>query len=66
MTRFLALLAFVALAAIGGCAGPGYNNASGFRAAVNAPYQLASGDRLRIIVFGQDSLSNSFSVDAPS
>lgn len=29
----------------------------------NAPYRLASGDRLRIIVFGQESLSNSFSVD---
>ncbi len=29
----------------------------------NAPYRLASGDRLRIIVFGQDNLSNSYSVD---
>ena len=29
----------------------------------NAPYRLASGDRLRVIVFGQDNLSNSFSVD---
>ncbi len=29
----------------------------------NAPYTLASGDRLRIIVFGQDSLSNSYAVD---
>jgi polysaccharide export outer membrane protein len=29
----------------------------------NAPYTLASGDRPRIIVFGQDSLSNSYSVD---
>ncbi len=29
----------------------------------NAPYTLASGDRLRIIVFGQDSLSNTYAVD---
>ncbi len=29
----------------------------------NTPYTLAGGDRLRIIVFGQDSLSNSYSVD---
>jgi polysaccharide export outer membrane protein len=29
-----------------------------------APYTLASGDRLRIIVFGQDSLSNSYAVDS--
>ncbi len=28
------------------------------------PYQLAAGDRLRVIVFGQDSLSNSFNVDS--
>jgi polysaccharide biosynthesis/export protein len=27
------------------------------------PYTLAGGDRLRVIVFGQDSLSNSYSVD---
>ena len=33
-------------------------------AAVNAPYRLAAGDRLRVIVFGQDNLSNSFSVDS--
>ena len=29
----------------------------------NQPYTLASGDRLRIIVFGQDSLSNTYAVD---
>lgn len=29
----------------------------------NTPYTLAGGDRLRVIVFGQDSLSNSYSVD---
>jgi len=30
----------------------------------NAPYTLGSGDRLRIIVFGQESLSNSYAVDS--
>jgi polysaccharide export outer membrane protein len=29
----------------------------------NAPYTLASGDKLRIIVFGQDNLSNVYPVD---
>jgi polysaccharide export outer membrane protein len=28
-----------------------------------SPYQLATGDRLRVIVFGQDSLSNVYAVD---
>jgi polysaccharide biosynthesis/export protein len=31
--------------------------------APDQPYTLASGDRLRVIVFGQDSLSNSYLVD---
>ena len=29
-----------------------------------APYQLATGDRLRVIVFGQDNLSNIYAVDS--
>src|SRR5579863_6636244 len=45
-----------------GCAGPQYRSEL-LRAQLNPPYLLASGDRLRIIVFGQDNLSNSFSVD---
>jgi polysaccharide biosynthesis/export protein len=32
-------------------------------AVASAPYRVAAGDRLRIIVFGQDSLSNAYSVD---
>jgi polysaccharide export outer membrane protein len=35
----------------------------GFSETVGQPYTLASGDRLRIIVFGQDNLSNSYAVD---
>ena len=34
-----------------------------FRAQVNAPYTLASGDRVRVIVFGQDAISNSYAVN---
>ena len=30
---------------------------------LHEPYRLSGGDRLRIIVFGQDALSNSYSVD---
>jgi polysaccharide biosynthesis/export protein len=33
-------------------------------AAATGPYTLDSGDRLRIVVFGQDGLTNSYSVDA--
>ena len=31
---------------------------------LNKPYTLDSGDRLRVVVFGQDGLSNSYVVDA--
>jgi polysaccharide biosynthesis/export protein len=55
----LTLLVACALAA---CASSQYNSEL-FRAQLAAPYQLASGDRLRVIVFGQDTLSNSYSVD---
>jgi polysaccharide export outer membrane protein len=33
-------------------------------AAYNVPYTLDSGDRLRIVVFGQDGITNSYTVDA--
>jgi polysaccharide export outer membrane protein len=32
--------------------------------AAEPPYMLDSGDKLRVVVFGQDGLSNSYSVDA--
>jgi polysaccharide export outer membrane protein len=52
----------VALLVLGGCSAARYDaNQLGW--AFNAPYQLASGDRVRIIVFGQEALTNSFSVD---
>lgn len=48
--------------ALAGCAGP-RQGAALFDAHATSPYRLASGDRLRIIVYGQDSLSNSYTVD---
>jgi len=60
MKRMLGALAF-ALLPLAGCSTHPYDG--DLRAAMDAPYQLASGDRLRVIVFGQDNLTNSFSVD---
>lgn len=59
--RRLSLLAFIGLALLGGCAAQSYPTDM-FRAQYNAPYTLASGDRVRVIVFGQDSMSNSYAV----
>lgn len=57
------LLAAVTAVALTGCAAvprltPEYLNAD-----IHEPYRLAGGDRLRVIVFGQDALSNSYAVD---
>jgi polysaccharide export outer membrane protein len=35
-----------------------------FAASLHEPYTLANGDRLRVLVFGQEALSNSYAVDA--
>lgn len=59
ITRMLAALALCAVM-LGGCATRPYGD---LRAMMDAPYRLASGDRLRVIVFGQENLTNSFSVD---
>jgi polysaccharide export outer membrane protein len=59
-SRYLFCVA-LCIAALGGCSPPNYD--ARFRADLSAPYQLASGDRLRVIVFGQEQLTNSFSVD---
>jgi polysaccharide biosynthesis/export protein len=59
INRMLAVLALAGFA-LGGCAARPYGD---LRASMDAPYRLASGDRLRVIVFGQDNLTNSFSVD---
>jgi polysaccharide biosynthesis/export protein len=49
-------------AALSGCATP-TRLPPGFSDSIDAPYTLASGDRLRVIVFGQDNLSNTYAVD---
>ena len=43
---------------------PAPRAALGYGAAAEGPYTLDSGDRLRIVVFGQDGLTNSYAVDA--
>ena len=58
--RFILIAVLVGLA-LGGCVrvpalGPAPEPAG--------PYILDSGDRLRVVVFGQDGLSNSYAVDA--
>jgi polysaccharide export outer membrane protein len=45
------------------CAAPGAHRPELSPSAASAPYSLAAGDRLRVIVYGQDSLSNSYAVD---
>lgn len=62
LTRRLFCLALPALVAA--CAPRAPFRPDLFADPYNAPYQLASGDRLRVIVFGQDNLSNIYSVDA--
>lgn len=58
--QFLLCLPVVALAA---CSGPPRLTAEYLNAHIHEPYMLDAGDRLRVIVFGQDSLSNSYGVD---
>jgi polysaccharide export outer membrane protein len=62
---------FLALAvgglAMGGCARHhGYETVGDVfgDSSFKGPYQLATGDRLRVIVFGQDNLSNVYAVDS--
>jgi polysaccharide biosynthesis/export protein len=62
MRRFVISLIFFALAScLAGCAATPYS--AYFASNPNSPYTLGSGDRVRVIVFGQDSLSNSYAVD---
>lgn len=59
------LLAFVAIAAaalVAGCSG--YRPApAAFHEIINQPYRLGAGDRVRVTVFEQESLTNTYSVD---
>ena len=56
-----AAFSVILVALTSGCATRPYQ---GELMAIDHPYAVGSGDRLRVIVFGQDSLSNSYSVDA--
>jgi len=62
MRRMAAALSVILVATMGGCAVRPQNET--LTALADQPYTVGSGDRLRCIVFGQDSLSNSYSVDA--
>ena len=62
MRRLIQFFCIVAVAALAACAGQ-RPQAGYFVEDPSQPYTLASGDRLRVIVFGQDALSNSYSVD---
>jgi polysaccharide export outer membrane protein len=53
------MLVFAGLA-LTACASP---RAAGIDPAFETPYSLDAGDRLRVVVFGQEGLSNSYSVD---
>jgi polysaccharide export outer membrane protein len=56
-------IAMITCALLSGCALPGDYRPELYPETVYEPYTLAAGDRLRVIVFGQDSLSNTYSVD---
>ena len=60
MRRWLLALGLAITVLLGGCA-PRQNGYADFQADV--PYTMASGDRLRVIVFGQDALSNTYAVN---
>jgi polysaccharide export outer membrane protein len=61
MRRLLLAIGMSTAVLLSGCAGRPYRTDL-FRAQADAPYTLASGDRIRVIVFGQDAISNSYAV----
>jgi polysaccharide biosynthesis/export protein len=64
MKRISTALALVSALALAGCSHYRPQAFSEVLASgLHEPYTLANGDRLRVIVFGQDSLSNSYTVD---
>jgi polysaccharide biosynthesis/export protein len=63
MVRKLLALVMTAPLLLGGCARVPVTPEA-FTLSNQEIYRLATGDRLRILVFGQDSLSNTYTVDA--
>ena len=62
MRRSIIASLLIAVLGLGSCGQPRMHHDL-FEAHANVPYTLSSGDRLRVIVFGQDAMSNSYSVD---
>ena len=62
MRRLAAAFSVILVTFASGCATRPYQGE--LLSTADQPYAVGSGDRLRVIVFGQDSLSNSYSVDA--
>src|SRR3954451_20723216 len=63
MNRRTALFATISALSLTACGPPVYRT-GGLELPTGSIYTLASGDRLRIIVFGQDNLSNIYAVDS--
>ena len=63
MPRPIAIASLLALTLLGGCANRQFRNDL-FQDNLTTPYTLGSGDRVRVLVFGQDALSNSYSVSS--
>lgn len=61
MLRPLAVFCLLAAAGLQGCASQNFRNDL-FKDSLTSPYTLGSGDRIRVLVFGQDALSNTYSV----
>ena len=61
MRRSITALCILLVCALAGCAGRFRND---LYAIGPEPYTVGAGDRLRIIVYGQDGISNSYSVDS--
>jgi len=63
-TRAPLMMAATPAAATAAMAAPAAATAATAAIAPEGPYTLDSGDRLRIVVFGQDGLTNAYAVDA--
>jgi polysaccharide biosynthesis/export protein len=64
MKRILTSFALVTALGLSACGHHNVRHSEAFMASTHEPYTLATGDRLRVLVFGQDSLSNSYAVDS--
>lgn len=60
---FVRLIIAMVLAALVSACGHAPQRSAALEESLRAPYRLSSGDKLRIIVFGQDNLSNIYAVD---